>query len=124
MHLTTSALLLTSSLHLYQSFTSFFLKPTLLMLSSTCSLHFIFGLPCLHFPFTSCAIAFIKISSSGHLKTSPYHFTPFTLASLSAGSFNPNMSISFSVLLLSIYFTGCRHSPWTTLKCDISINSE
>ena len=87
----------------------FLLKPILLLFPSTCSFHFIRSQPCLHFPSTSCTIFFIKTSFSGHLKTWPYHLTPFTLAILSATFFNPNMSISSTVLF------SCR----ATLHCTV-----
>ena len=56
MHSATSATLLIASLHLHQSVTSYFFKPILLMLLSTCSLHFILGRPCLRFPSISCTV--------------------------------------------------------------------
>ena len=71
------------------------------MFLSTLSFHFIHGWPCLHFSSILYTLAFIKTSSSVHLKTWTYHLTLFALASLSAPSFNPNMSISSTVFLLS-----------------------
>ena len=75
------------------------------MFPSTFSFHFIFGRPCLRFPSTSCTIAFIKIFSSGRLKTRSHQLILFSLASLSTSYLNPNMSISSSVFLLSTNFT-------------------
>ena len=49
MHLTTFAILPSTTPHLHQSATSSFLKPILLMFPSTCSLHFILSQPCSHF---------------------------------------------------------------------------
>ena len=49
MHLTTFAILPSTTPHLQQSATSSFLKPILLMFPSTCFLHFILSQPCLHF---------------------------------------------------------------------------
>ena len=70
-HLTTSATLLTPSLHLHRFMASSFLKPILLMFPSTWSLHFIFGRPCLRFPSTSCTIAIFLRSSQN--MTIPSH---------------------------------------------------
>ena len=82
MHPSTSTILPTPSLHLHQSAASSFLKPILFMFASTYSLYFIFIWPCLHFPSTSCTIAFIKTSFSGCLKAWPYHFIPLLPAYL------------------------------------------
>ena len=114
MHFTTFATLPAPFLHLHQSATSSVLNSILLMLPLACFLHFIFSQPCLHFPSTSCTIVFIKTSSSSRLKTRPYHFTSFTLASLSAAFFNLNMYISSTVLLLLTNFT-----PHITLTIDL-----
>ena len=91
----------------------FFLKPLLLMFVSNFSIHFIFSQPCLCFPSTSHTISFIKTFSSGHLKTYPYHLTPFVLASLSAASLNPNISISSTLFLL---YTNFSPAPFVALS--------
>ena len=123
MHFTTSAALLTSFLHLHRSAASPFFKPIFFMFPSTCSLHFILGRLCLHFPSTSCTIAlrFPSTSCSIHqsifLRSSQRITIPphtFVLASLSAAFFNPSMFISYFVFLLSTNFT-----PHIALTIDL-----
>ena len=74
------------STYLHQSAASSFLKPILLMFSSTCSLHFILGRPCLRFPFTSCTLLSLKhvpqvvskhgLTTSHHLPLPAYLLFP------------------------------------------------
>ena len=107
MQLITSATHLTPSLHLHRSAAFSFFKPIFFMLHSTCFLYFILGRAGLRFPSGLCAIAFIKTSHScrsKHDRTISF-FIPFALASLSAACFNPNMSISSTLFLLSTNFT-------------------
>ena len=78
-HTTSSAILSTPSLHLYQSAAFSFLEPILVMFPSTCSLYFILGRPCLRCLSTSCTISLIKhlpqvVSNHDHI---PLHYLPF-----------------------------------------------
>ena len=93
---------ITPTLHLARFFASSFFKPTLLLSFSTCDLHVFLGRPRFLFPFTLNSNAFLKTWPSSLLNTCPYHLTPFAFAIWTTVSFNPNISIRSSVLLLSI----------------------
>ena len=84
----------------------FFLQTNSSHTSFNLFLLFILSQHCLHFPFTSCTIDFIKnipqvISKHDHTIS---HHLPLPVY---AASFNPNMSISSNVFLLSTNFTPC-----------------
>ena len=92
---------------------------------STCDLHVFLGRPHFLFPFTSNFDAFLKTWPSPLLNTCLYHLTPFTVVIWTTVSFNPNISIKSSVLLLSFSFA--PHIAFTIalsvlLKINISFS--
>ena len=62
------------------------------------------GRPHFLLPLTSRSRETLKILSSSHLSTCPYHLTPFADANWFIVFFNPNMSICSSVAFLSTTF--------------------
>ena len=93
-----SAIARTPSLHLSRLRASSFFKPIFSVFSSTCFFQVVLGRPRFLLPLTSRFRATLKTLSSSLLSTCPYHLTPFAVANRSIVSFNPNMSICFSVV--------------------------
>ena len=99
-----SAIVCTLSLHLSHLRASSFFKPIFSVSSSTCYFQVFFGHSCFLLPLASRFRATLKTLSSSLLSTCPYHLTPFAVANWSIVTFNPNMSICFSVIFLSTTF--------------------
>ena len=101
---TPAAISLTPSLHVARFMVSFFFKPMLLLSFSTCVFHIFFGSPRFLLPLTSNSNTFLRTCPSTLLNTCLYNLTPLAFAIWTAVSFNPNISIRFSVLFFSISF--------------------
>ena len=94
----------TPTLHLSHLRASSFFKPIFSVSSSTCFFQVFFDHSRFLLPLSSRFRATLKTLSSSILSTCPYHLTPFAVANQSIASFNPNMSICFSVIFLSTTF--------------------
>ena len=93
------------ALHLFARFkASSFFKPIFSVSSSTCFFQVFFVGPHFLLQLNSRSRPTLRTLSLSHLSTCPYHLTRFAVVNRSIISFNPSMSICFSIAFRSTTF--------------------